>query len=49
MSAREHGTVHYSSIRDTGGFRTLADGQKVEFSLSKSEKGLQADDVITLD
>ncbi len=41
--------VHYSSIRDTGGFRTLADGQKVEFSLSKSEKGLQADDVITLD
>jgi cold shock protein len=38
--------VHYSSIRDDGGFRTLNEGQKVEFSISKGEKGLQADDVI---
>jgi len=38
--------VHYSSIRDDGGFRSLNEGQKVEFSISKGEKGLQADDVI---
>ena len=38
--------VHYSSIRDDGGFRTLNEGQKVEFAISKGEKGLQADDVI---
>ena len=38
--------VHYSSIRDDGGFRTLNEGQKVEFSISKGEKGFQADDVI---
>ena len=38
--------VHYSSIRDDGGFRTLNEGQQVEFSISKGEKGLQADDVI---
>ena len=30
--------VHYSSIRDTGGFRTLAEGQKVEFSLTEGQK-----------
>ena len=38
--------VHYSSIRDDGGFRTLNEGQKVEFAISKGEKGLQADDVV---
>ena len=37
--------VHYSEIRDTGGFRTLTEGQKVEFSVSKGDKGLQANDV----
>ena len=41
--------VHYSSIRDTGGFRALAEGQKVEFSLMESEKGLQASDVAELE
>jgi len=38
--------VHYSSIRDDGGFRTLAEGQKVEFSITEGQKGLQANDVI---
>jgi len=38
--------VHYSEIRDTGGFRTLAEGQKVEFSTTEGQKGLQASDVI---
>jgi len=37
--------VHYSSIRDTGGFRTLSEGQKVEFSITPGQKGLQANDV----
>jgi len=41
--------VHYSSIRDTGGFRTLAEGQKVEFSITEGQKGLQANDVTGLD
>jgi CspA family cold shock protein len=41
--------VHYSSIRDTGGFRTLAEGQKVEFSLTEGQKGLQANDVAALE
>ena len=37
--------VHYSSIRDTGGFRTLTEGQKVEFTITEGQKGLQANDV----
>ena len=41
--------VHYSSIRDTGGFRTLAEGQKVEFSVTEGQKGLQATDVTGLE
>ena len=41
--------VHYSSIRDTGGFRTLTEGQKVEFSITEGQKGLQATDVTGLE
>jgi CspA family cold shock protein len=37
--------VHYSSIRDDGGFRSLTEGQKVEFTIVESQKGLQASDV----
>ncbi len=36
--------VHYRSIRGSGR-RSLSDGQKVRFSVSRGEKGLQADDV----
>lgn len=36
--------VHYRAIRGEG-HRTLAEGQKVEFSVVKGKKGLQADDV----
>lgn len=39
--------VHYSSIRGEG-YRSLREGQKVEFSVVDSEKGLQAQDVIVL-
>jgi CspA family cold shock protein len=36
--------VHFRAIRGEG-FRTLKDGQKVEFNLIESQKGLQAEDV----
>jgi CspA family cold shock protein len=38
--------VHFTSIRDDGGFRTLEEGQHVEFSVTQGQKGPQADDVI---
>lgn len=37
--------VHYSAIRDNGGFRTLEEGQEVEFTIAQGPKGLQAQDV----
>lgn len=40
--------VHFRAIRGDG-FRTLKDGQKVEFNLIDSQKGLQAEDVCNLD
>ena len=36
--------VHYSSIRGEG-YRALDEGQQVEFEVSQSEKGPQAQDV----
>lgn len=36
--------VHYRNIRGEG-YKSLAEGQKVEFALQEGEKGLQADDV----
>jgi len=39
--------VHYSSIKSSG-FKTLAEGQRVEFTVSKGAKGLQADNVVGL-
>lgn len=39
--------VHYRNIRGEG-FRSLAEGQTVEFALLEGEKGLQADDVVSL-
>lgn len=39
--------VHYSAIAEDefGSFRTLDEGQKVEFSVEQGPKGLQAADV----
>jgi CspA family cold shock protein len=39
--------VHYSAIAGDG-FRTLHEGQKVEFEVSQGEKGLQANNVTKL-
>jgi CspA family cold shock protein len=36
--------VHFRQIRGDG-FRSLKDGQRVEFSVVKGQKGLQAEDV----
>lgn len=36
--------VHYNQIRGEG-YRSLNDGQTVEFSVTKTEKGFQAEDV----
>lgn len=39
--------VHYRNIRGEG-YRSLAEGQSVEFAVQKGDKGLQADDVVQL-
>jgi CspA family cold shock protein len=39
--------VHYSSIRGEG-YKSLSEGQKVEFSLGQGQKGPQANDVVPL-
>ncbi len=36
--------VHYRNIRGEG-YKSLLEGQKVQFELQEGEKGLQADDV----
>jgi CspA family cold shock protein len=38
--------VHFSAIQ-TDGFRTLREGQKVEFTIEQGPKGLQAANVIS--
>ena len=39
--------VHFSAIQ-TDGYRTLVEGQQVEFSVEEGPKGLQAANVIIL-
>ena len=44
---RGHGEdvfVHFRAIRGDG-YRTLIDGQQVEFEITEGQKGLQAEDV----
>jgi len=36
--------VHFRAIRGEG-FRSLEDGQRVEFTVAQGQKGLQAEDV----
>lgn len=48
---REGGTdvfVHYSAIQG-GGFKTLNEGQRVEFTVEQSPRGPQAANVVALD
>jgi len=39
--------AHYSAIVGNG-FKTLAEGQKVEFTISQGKKGPQADNIVAL-
>ena len=39
--------VHFSSIQGNG-FRTLAEGQRVQFSVTQGQKGPQAENVTAL-
>lgn len=39
--------VHFSAIKSDG-YRSLKDGQEVEFSVQTGDKGLQAEDVVPL-
>lgn len=39
--------VHFSTIQGNG-FRTLAEGQRVEFEIAQGPKGPQAENVIAL-
>ena len=40
--------VHFSSIRENGGYRSLEEGQEVEFTMGEGKKGPQAQDVVVL-
>lgn len=40
--------VHYSAIQGDG-YRSLDDGQKVEFKVTDGQKGLQAEEVVLID
>ncbi len=40
--------VHFSAIQ-SGGYRELAEGERVEFSVTQGPKGLQASEVVRLD
>ena len=39
--------VHHSAIQEAG-FKTLSEGQTVEFTVSKGPKGLQATEVVKI-
>jgi len=39
--------VHFSSIKGDG-FKTLAEGQKVQFNVSQGQKGPQAEEVVAV-
>lgn len=49
--ARENGTdvfVHFSAIKGEG-YRTLEEGQEVEFVVAQGDKGLQAVDITAIE
>ncbi len=50
--AREHGDdvfVHFRAIKSDGGFRSLKEGQRVEFTVTQGPKGAQAEDVTIIE
>ena len=50
--ARDNGNdvfVHFTALVDTGGYRELQEGQRVEFSIEDSPKGPKAANVKVLE
>ena len=41
--------VHFRAIEGVEGFKTLKDGQRVEFSVTNGPKGLQAEKVLVVE
>jgi CspA family cold shock protein len=39
--------AHFSAIKEEG-FKTLAEGQKVEFTLTQGQKGPQAENIVAV-
>ena len=39
--------AHYSAIKSEG-FKTLAEGQRVEFTVTQGQKGPQAEDIVAV-
>ncbi|MCB1716913.1 MAG: cold-shock protein, partial [Candidatus Competibacteraceae bacterium] len=39
--------AHFSAISGSG-FKTLTEGQKVQFTVTKGQKGLQAENIVAL-
>ncbi|RZJ11003.1 MAG: cold-shock protein [Rubrivivax sp.] len=40
--------AHHSEIKNSGGFRSLAEGAQVEFEVKQGPKGLQASNIRSL-
>ena len=40
--------AHFSAIQGSG-FRTLAEGQKVEFTITQGQKGPQAENIVPIE
>ena len=40
--------VHFSEIKNDGGFATLKDGQEVEFEMGETDKGPCANNVVAI-
>ncbi len=39
--------AHFSNIQGSG-FKTLVEGQRVEFNVTQGQKGLQAEDIVAI-
>ena len=37
--------AHFSAIQSNGGFRTLQEGQRVSFEVTRGQKGMQAGNI----
>ncbi len=40
--------VHFQQINNTGGYKSLDEGQKVQFSVTQGQKGPQAENVTVI-